>query len=257
MNILNAWGHLTLNNHEASYCDRCYFRYRKTHGRNSGSRWIQSGYHRKKKNILEEICKTNDCAYIFRYFDVQDVAKSQQMIQELIDELGGLDLLVYSSGNGEMNKELDFEKEHNIIRTNVVGFTNCITFVYRYFMQHGGGQIAAITSVSGLRGNPEYAAYFSTKGYQILYLESLRIKSKKEKLNIHITELRPGFIDTIDRSKVQDAPIFWMTKLDKATRQMYRSIKRKDEVAYISRRWVLIGVLMNIIPRRLWDKLPF
>lgn len=211
----------------------------------------------RRKTFLEEICKTNDCAYVFRDFDVQDVAKSQQMIQELIDELGGLDLLVYSSGNGEMNKELDFEKEHNIIRTNVIGFTCCITYVYRYFMQHGGGQIAAITSVSGLRGNPEYAAYFSTKGYQILYLESLRIKSKKEKLNIHITELRPGFIDTIDRSKVQDAPIFWMTTLDKATWQMYQSIQRKQEVAYISRRWAIIGVLMKIMPRWLWDKLPF
>lgn len=211
----------------------------------------------RRKTFLEEICKTNDCAYVFRDFDVQDVAKSQQMIQELIDELGGLDLLVYSSGNGEMNKELDFEKEHNIIRTNVIGFTNCITFVYRYFMKHGGGQIAAITSVSGLRGNPEYAAYFSTKGYQILYLESLRIKSKKEKLNIHITELRPGFIDTIDRTKVHDAPIFWITTLDKATRQMYQSIQRKQEVAYISRRWAVIGVLMKIMPRWLWDKLPF
>ncbi len=211
----------------------------------------------RRKANLEALQQTKPEAFVIRSFDVQDVETSQRMIQELIDELGGLDLLVYSSGNGEMNKELDFEKEYNILRTNAVGFTNCITFVYRYFMQNGGGQIAAITSVSGLRGNPEYAAYFSTKGYQILYLESLRIKSKKEKLNIHITELRPGFIDTIDRSKVQDAPIFWMTKLDKATRQMYRSIKRKDEVAYVSRRWVIIGMLMKIIPRWLWDKLPF
>ncbi|MCX7743801.1 MAG: SDR family NAD(P)-dependent oxidoreductase [Flavobacteriales bacterium] len=211
----------------------------------------------RRKVNLEKIHQSNPQAFVFRAFDVQDVDTSQRMIHELIEELGGLDLLVYSSGNGEMNKELDFDKEHNIIKTNVIGFTNCITFVYRYFMQHGGGQIAAITSVSGLRGNPEYAAYFSTKGYQILYLESLRIKSKKDKLNIQITELRPGFINTIDRSKVQDAPIFWMTSLEKATRQMYRSIKRKEEVAYISRRWVIIGILMKIFPRRLWDMLPF
>jgi short-subunit dehydrogenase len=230
-------------------------------GRMMAERLIKAGYRvgitGRREHLLQSLQQEFPLQICYRSFDVQQTTVAQEKIQELIRELGGIDLLVYSSGNGEINKALSFEKELNIIQTNVVGFVSCITFVFNYMAANGGGQIAAITSISGLRGNPEYAAYFSTKGFQIQYLESLRIKSKQEKLNIIITELRPGFINTVDVSKVSDAKIFWITPVEKATLQMMDAIRKKREVAYISKRWILIGIVMKILPRWVWDRLPF
>jgi len=44
-------------------------------------------------------------------------------LEELVQKLGGLDLLVICSGTGQLNENLEFNIERQTINTNVTGFT--------------------------------------------------------------------------------------------------------------------------------------
>lgn len=70
-----------------------------------------------------------------------------QALNELIEKLGGMDLLFYASGVGKQNMELEPDIEINTVLTNGLGFTSVIGEAFRYMAQHGGGHIAAISSI--------------------------------------------------------------------------------------------------------------
>lgn len=138
-----------------------------------------------------------------------------------------------------------------MIEINVKGFTAIIDWAYNYFRQHAPGQIAAITSVAGIRGNAVSPAYFAAKAYQIHYLQSLRHKAKKEKPSLTITDIRPGFVQT----KNIDQKLFWSAAVNKAAWQIYLAIKNKTRVAYITHRWKIIGMLLPLLPGWLYEKI--
>ncbi|WP_452600022.1 SDR family NAD(P)-dependent oxidoreductase, partial [Pontimicrobium sp. MEBiC01747] len=153
---------------------------------------------------------------------------------------------------GYENPELEWEKEQDTIQTNVLGATRIYDLVFNLFKTQGYGHLAAISSIASLRGNRESPAYFASKAYQVNYLESLYLKTKEIKGGkVYITDIRPGFVDT--KMALGDG-IFWMASLPKATRQIYKAIKRKKRRVYISKRWILIAWVLKIVPSWLIKK---
>jgi short-subunit dehydrogenase len=157
-----------------------------------------------------------------------------------------------SSGTGFLNEELDPEPEFQTIDTNVTAFTDIMTFAYQYFKKHPPGHIAAITSVAALRGNASAPAYNASKAYQSNYLEALRLKSRKSGDRIVVTDIRPGFVNT---DMARGDRLFWVASPAKAASLIFRSIKRKKRVAYVSRRWRLLAILLKFSPRWIYEKL--
>jgi short-subunit dehydrogenase len=163
----------------------------------------------------------------------------------LIRQLGGLDLLILSSGTGDLNEELDFEIEKKTILTNVIGFTEIIDWSYQYFQEQKYGHIVAISSIAGIKGGRNAPSYNATKAYQINYLEGIRQKAHKQKLSIYVTDIRPGFVDT-DMAKGEGK--FWVASKGKAAQQIYSLIKRKKPVGYITKRWKIFALMLKILP---------
>ncbi len=206
----------------------------------------------RRADLLENLRKEQPGNYITRVFDVTDLRNIPGHLASLVSQLGGMDLMIISSGTGENNDKLDFSIEKNTISTNVSGFTAIADWSYNYFIQQGHGHLTGITSVAGIRGNRMAPAYSATKSYQIIYLEGLRIKGKKSGLPVYITDIRPGFVDTaMAKSELK----FWVSPVRKASLQIYKAIQRKKGVIYITRRWSIIGFLMKIMPRGIFDKL--
>jgi short-subunit dehydrogenase len=210
---------------------------------------LRSGYNvgitGRREHLLKDLKNEYPARIFFRAFDIRDLSKTTKSIGELIRELGGLDLLVLSSGVGFLNEELDTVPEFQTIDTNVTAFTDIMTFTYRYFMKHPPGHLVGITSIAALRGNRSAPAYNASKAYQSNYLEGLYIKSKRQKARIHVTDVQPGFVDT-DMAKGDK--LFWAASPEKAARQIYRAIRRKKKKVIISRRWGLFALLLKIAP---------
>ena len=79
----------------------------------------------RRTKLLEELKAENPEKYLIKTFDITETNTSTIKLQELVFELGGLDMIVISSGTGEINEQLDFNVEKQTIDTNISGFT-CI-----------------------------------------------------------------------------------------------------------------------------------
>ena len=206
----------------------------------------------RRENILKEMAASFPARYIIQSFDVSDTEHLQKNLEELVSKLKGLDLFIISAGTGDVNETLDFDLEKQMIDINVSGFTCMADWAYRYFEKQGSGQLVAISSVAGLRGSRQAPAYSATKSFQINYLEGLRQKAKKEKSGITVTDIRPGFVDT----KMAKSPFkFWVAPVDKAADQIYRAIKNKRQIVYVTRRWRIIAWIVKIIPGFIYSRL--
>ncbi len=206
----------------------------------------------RRTELLEELKSQNPNAFFTRTFDVTDTAIIEENLDALAAELGGLDLLIISSGTGALNLKLDFEIEKRTIDTNVSGFTCVTDWGFNYFQHQKSGHLVAITSIAGLRGSGVAPSYYATKAFQINYLEGLRQKAKKTKQSIYVTDIRPGFVDT---AMALGEGQFWVSTVEKATQQIYNAIKRKKKIVYVTKRWRVITVVLKRIPRLIYDSM--
>ena len=205
----------------------------------------------RRENLLNELQSLYPAQFIKKSFDIS-LANNSIELSELVRELGGLDLLILSSGTGDLNAGLDFEIEKKTIDTNVIGFTEIIDWSYKYFQKQKYGHIVAISSIAGLRGSRHAPSYNATKAYQINYLEGIRQKAYKQKLSIYVTDVRPGFVDT-DMAKGEVK--FWVASQGKAANQIYSLIKRKKPVGYITKRWKILALILKLLPIWIYKRL--
>ena len=63
--------------------------------------------------------------------------KNHELIKNLIDKLDGVDLIIYCSGIGIINKELDYSLEKKVNNLNVSGFTQVVDYAFNYFLKKG------------------------------------------------------------------------------------------------------------------------
>lgn len=205
----------------------------------------------RREQILQKICsKSKDCHY--RVCDVTQDSDTISHLISLTNEIGGMDMLIICAGVGEINPKLDYKLEKPTLLTNVIGFTNLADWGFSFFEHQQSGQLVVISSIGGIRGSGVAPAYNASKAFQINYTEGLRQKAAKLPYSIHITDIRPGFVDT---AMAKGEGLFWITPLDKAVRQIYKAIAQRKKIVYISKRWRYIALLLKIIPSGLYCKI--
>lgn len=176
-----------------------------------------------------------------------------QALNHLIDMIGGIDLFVYTAGVGFQNMELEPDIELNTVNTNALGFTRMIGAAYRYMAEHGGGHIAAISSIAGTKGLGAAPSYSATKAMQNTYLQALEQQAHMRNLNITFTDLRPGFVAT---PLLGDNPQYPMLlKTERVAKEIVTAIKHHRHVWVIDWRWRIATALWRRIPRCLWRHL--
>jgi short-subunit dehydrogenase len=206
----------------------------------------------RRKNLLREIKKEFPDNIYIEQINITHRSLATSRIHRLIKSLGGLDVFILSSGIGHRNPSLKFGLENDILKTNVSGFTSIINTVFKFFQKQEKGHIAAITSIAGIRGNRWAPAYGASKAFQINYMEALRIKSAKEQMNISVSEIRPGFVQT---KMAHGSGVFWACTAKKAACLISKGISRKKKVIYVSKRWFLIAWFIKIMPKYFIDKI--
>ncbi len=206
----------------------------------------------RRLELLNELKSQYPQLFFPLQLDIRETHKVAEAMELLVKQLGGLDLIVVSSGTGDLNSQLNFEIEHRTIETNVTGFTCVANWAFNYFETQRSGHLVAISSVGGLRGSGIAPAYNATKAFQMNYLEGLRQKATKLRMPIFITDIRPGFVDT-DMAKGEGQ--FWVSTVEKAANQIMVAIKAKKKIAYVTRRWRLVAFLLKRIPRSVYERM--
>lgn len=173
-------------------------------------------------------------------------------LERLINKTGGMDLFFYASGIGKQNRELSEDIELATLETNGVGFTRMIGAAYRYFACHGGGHIAAITSIAGTKGLGPAPSYSATKALQNVYLQALEQQANSRGLNIRFTDIRPGFVDTALLSGDFRYPL--MLRPEKVAEEIVHAIKQRQHIRIIDWKYRLLTAFWRRVPRFAWRR---
>lgn len=185
------------------------------------------------------------------FMDVANTEESRQKLGELIEEMGGCDVLIINAGVGY--PKATYEQELHVVDINARGFLALANYGYEYFKTQGKGHLVGVSSVAATRSSPYAPEYHATKAFMSSYLEGLRYRSAKWHNNIRVTDIRPGFVETAMTE--QNKTMFWVSTPQKAAKQIANAIISKKKVAYITKRYVLVAMLMKMMPDWLYTKL--
>jgi len=205
----------------------------------------------RRLDRLEALRQSLRSETVVRRLDVtQDDAAA--VLEGVIDELGGADLIVISAGTGDNNLDLRWEIDFRTVSVNVVAFMAAAQVAMRHFFKRGHGHLVGITSVAALRGN-RASSYAASKAFQSVYLDGLRDLARHRGKAVVVTEVQPGFVDTAMMKPERPIPavvrLLLVATPEKAARQMLRAIRKRRKHAYITRRYALIAWLLRILPR--------
>ena len=130
--------------------------------------------------------------------DVTDEARWREVVDAVVAAFGRLDILVNSAGialkgNIETATLDDFRRTAAV---NVDGtFLGCREAI-RVMKGTGGGSIVNLSSVAGIIGDAQSAAYCASKGAVRLLTKSAALHCGRAGYNIRLNSVHPSFADT-------------------------------------------------------------
>ena len=199
----------------------------------------------RRIDLLNELQKALPNKTFIKQIDISKAQDAELQFKEMITEMGGVDLVVISSGYGDLNSKLKWPIEKETIDVNVTGFALIAGISMRHFMERGSGHLVGISSIAALRGQRSAPSYAASKAFVSNYLEGLRHIAIKSGKPIFVTDVQPGFVKT-PMSKGNN--LFWISTAEKAANQIYNTIAKKKSHAYITKRWRLIAWILKIVP---------
>lgn len=206
----------------------------------------------RRQEELEETARRMAAPGIVTVADLADVESAQARFAELVARLGGVELVVLSSGVGFLNPDLSWPEEQQTIAVNVTGCAALAGAAFREFERAGRGHLVGISSIAAIRGGAAAPAYGASKAFLSNYLEALRCRAIKKGLPIAVTDIQPGFVDT---AMAKGEGKFWVASPQVAARQIYGAILRQRRHAYVTRRWRLIAWLLRWLPESLYARM--
>ncbi len=223
-------------------------------GRALASRLSSEGYRvgivARRSDLLASLQAELKGSCVMKTVDVSRPELAMPLVQELIDELGDVELFVVSAGTGFDNPALTWEPERETIAVNVVGFTAMVNVAVAHLERRRSGHLVGISSVAANRGIGAAPAYAASKAFVSNYLQGVRYRLQKLKLPIVVTDVQPGFVDTR-----MAGGTFWMASPQTAARQIADAIRGRRKRVYVTRRWRLAAWLMKVLPDALYGRL--
>ncbi len=182
---------------------------------------------------------------IIKKIDVVAHAHARAILEEMIGELNGVDVFIYTAGVAD--KTRIWKNEWLLYQVNAIGFAALASYVYDYWIGNDKqGHLVGISSVVAQRGLRQATAYCASKSFMKTYMQSLRHDIAAKHRSITITEIRPGYVRT--PMTKENEKIFWSISVEKAAEKIYKAIGKKKKIAYLSLKWMLVGYLLILIP---------
>jgi len=130
-----------------------------------------------------------------------DVGKEEdwhRVVADVVQRFGGLDILVNNAGLGIMGdvEHATLEQWRRLMAVNLDGVFLGIKTVIPAMRRSGGGSIINLSSIEGLIGDPDLAAYNASKGAVRLLTKSAALYCAREHTGIRVNSVHPGYIRT-------------------------------------------------------------
>ena len=155
-------------------------------------------------DVLREIEEYGTKCLAFQ-LDVTDVESVESVVKKIIDETGGIHILVNNAGITQDNLFMRMKPEQwsQVIDVNLNGVFHVTKAVIRTMVKQHSGRIINISSVVGFSGNPGQVNYSSTKSGLIGFTKSLSREVGTR--GITVNAVAPGFINTAMTQALKDS----------------------------------------------------
>jgi len=125
-----------------------------------------------------------------------DFDKTEEVVGAVVEELGGLDILVCNAGvtwDGVVWK-MSEKQWDTVINTNLKGYFTYNRACARVFKDQKHGKIVNLSSINGLRGKFAQSNYSASKGGIIAMSKALA--KELGKFNVNVNVVAPGMVMT-------------------------------------------------------------
>ena len=128
--------------------------------------------------------------------DAADYDAAHLVVQQVIEQLGGIDILVCNAGitRDTLLMRMTEQQWDEVINRNQKSVFNYCHAVTPPMMRQRSGSIIALSSVVGINGNAGQANYAASKAGIIGFIKSL--SKELGSRNIRANAIAPGFIQT-------------------------------------------------------------
>ena len=161
--------------------------------------------------------------------DVTQRADVESVVARSVAEFGKLDIMAAIAGIAIEHDFVDIKDDdwHRVTDVNLHGVFLCDQVAARQMVEQGnGGRIINMSSVNGLMGEEELAAYNTSKGAVTLLTKSAAIDMAKHEITVNC--LAPGYIRTpLTIESIADEA--WINEYLK--RVPFRRVGEPEEVA--------------------------
>lgn len=149
-----------------------------------------------RANSLAELKKkiVEDDRLIIRALDVTNEVNREQLIAEINDKWGGVNILINNAGISyrAVVEHMNASEEQKQFATNYFGPVGLIRAVLPHMRKLGRGKIINVSSVSGMLAMPTMGSYSASKYALEGISEALWYEVKP--LGINVSLIQPGFV---------------------------------------------------------------
>ncbi len=148
--------------------------------------------------LAETISESTGQQTRFFHQDVSDENRWEEIMAAVVDEFGGLDVLVNNAGIAFIATPEDTTLEQFRLANSVMSegvFLGCRTAIPAMKLR-GGGSIINMSSVASHLGFPIYFAYTAAKGAVRSMTKSIAVHCQMNGYNIRCNSIHAGAIDT-------------------------------------------------------------
>jgi NAD(P)-dependent dehydrogenase (short-subunit alcohol dehydrogenase family) len=207
----------------------------------------------RRRPELEALAARSNGAVLVREHDTCDFDAVPELFEELVRELGGLDLFVYAAGVMPRiePREYSTAKDFAILDVNLKGAIAWTNQTAQLMQTQRAGTIVGISSIAGDRGRKGNPVYCTSKAALDTYLEALR--NRLSEVGVHVCTIKPGYVDTAMTKGMKG--LFWVASPKRAAAQILAAARNRSNVRYVLRRWWLVGTVIKSIPSFLFRHL--
>jgi short-subunit dehydrogenase len=164
--------------------------------------------------------------------DVREPKEAKQAVDAAISRWRSIDVLINNAGILEIKSFQDqsLEMIEDIIKTNLLGCIYTLHEALPHMQNQGSGHIVNVSSIAGLMGLPQMAAYCASKFALIGLTESLRREFYGT--GITLTAFCPGVVDTPMAAPVRERPLKPKTAEQAAEKIVRATEHRAPEIIY-------------------------
>lgn len=188
--------------------------------------------------------------------DVANFSEVPELFDKIVEELGGLDIIIYAAGvmPEVVEGEYNFAKDRQMVDVNLLGAMAWFNPSAAFFEAQRHGTIAGISSIAGERGRRGNPAYCTTKAALSTYLESLR--NRLARYGVNVVTVKPGFVDTVMTKGKKG--LFWLISPEQAATYTLDLVRQGSGAdGFIPARWGLVAWVVRNIPSFVFRKMNF